>query len=88
MVRTTTNVVRSSDARQRLIDSATELFHVRSYGGVSVEALCRHADVRKGSFYHFFPSKRDLALAAITDLSEQVKEEIWRPIFSQALPPA
>lgn len=56
---------RKSDAKQRIIDSATELFHSRSYANVGVQEICEKANVKKGSFYHFFPSKRDLTLAVI-----------------------
>lgn len=78
---------RSSDARERLIESAGELWHTRSYADVGVSEICEHAGVQKGSFYHFFPSKRDLALAVI--------DERWRvdgigrmaPVLTGPLPP-
>jgi TetR/AcrR family transcriptional repressor of nem operon len=58
-------VPRTSDARGRLVRSAARLFLTRSYQSVGVEELCAAADVRKGSFYHFFPAKSDLAKAVI-----------------------
>jgi TetR/AcrR family transcriptional regulator, transcriptional repressor for nem operon len=78
---------RHSDARERLIDAAGELWHTRSYADVGVSEICEHARVQKGSFYHFFSSKRDLALAVI--------DEEWRrqglgqmaPILTGPLPP-
>jgi TetR/AcrR family transcriptional repressor of nem operon len=57
--------VRNTTARDRLIEGAAQLLHQRSYGSVGVDELCAHAGVRKGSFYHFFPSKRDLAIAVL-----------------------
>src|SRR5262245_51044563 len=56
---------RTSTARERLLDAACELMQARSYGTVGVAEVCARADVRKGSFYHFFPSKQALTLAAI-----------------------
>lgn len=56
---------RSSDARERLVRVGARLFLARSYQAVGVDELCAAADVRKGSFYHFFPSKADLAKAVI-----------------------
>jgi len=41
------------------------LFRDKGYGGVGVQEICEAAGVKKGSFYHFFPSKRDLILAFI-----------------------
>lgn len=56
---------RDTTARDRLIEGAAQLLHQRSYGSVGVDELCERAGVRKGSFYHFFHSKRDLALAVL-----------------------
>jgi TetR/AcrR family transcriptional repressor of nem operon len=64
-------VPRTSDARGRIVATAARLFLERSYHDVGVEELCVAADVRKGSFYHYFSSKADLAKAVI-DLHLQV----------------
>ncbi|WP_199433703.1 TetR/AcrR family transcriptional regulator [Qaidamihabitans albus] len=61
---------RISDSRERIVRASARLFLSRSYGAVSVDELCAAADVRKGSFYHFFPSKAELAKAVI-DLHTQ-----------------
>jgi TetR/AcrR family transcriptional repressor of nem operon len=66
---------RTSDAKQHLIEAARELWHSRSYAEVGVNEICEHAGVRKGSFYHFFPSKRDLALAVIDDFWRRDRQE-------------
>jgi TetR/AcrR family transcriptional regulator, transcriptional repressor for nem operon len=70
---------RKNDAHERLIASAIELIHARSYGAVSVEDLCARAGVQKGSFYYFFPSKRDLVLAAIDFQWEQFQQMLLEP---------
>ncbi len=56
---------RSSDARDRLVATAARLFLERSYQAVGVDELCRATDIKKGSFYHYFPSKSELAKAVI-----------------------
>jgi TetR/AcrR family transcriptional repressor of nem operon len=56
---------RTSDAMQRLRDAAYDLIWEHSYGAVTIEAICERAGVKKGSFYYFFDSKSDLAVAAI-----------------------
>ena len=53
-----------TDTKQRLLNTALKLVWEQSYGSVSVDQICEKADVRKGSFYHFFASKADLAIAA------------------------
>ena len=51
--------------RDRIVRAAAKLFLTRSYHAVGIADLCAAADVRQGSFYHFFPSKSDLAKAVI-----------------------
>jgi TetR/AcrR family transcriptional repressor of nem operon len=48
------------------MDSAHDLIWGFSYGSVTIEAICERAKVKKGSFYYFFHSKSDLAIAAIS----------------------
>ena len=56
---------RSSDARERLLDSAAQLILRRGYADIGVAEICASADVRKGSFYHFFESKQALTIEVI-----------------------
>ena len=62
---------RTSDARERIVAAAARLFLERSYQAVGVDELCQAADVRKGSFYHYFQSKSELA-KAVVDLHAEV----------------
>jgi len=56
---------RTSDAKERLIQSGRQLMLERGYTAVGVADLCDRAGVNKGSFYHAFPSKQELALEVI-----------------------
>jgi TetR/AcrR family transcriptional repressor of nem operon len=56
---------RASQARERIVGTAARLFLERSYQAVGVDELCQAADVRKGSFYHYFSSKAELAKAVV-----------------------
>jgi TetR/AcrR family transcriptional repressor of nem operon len=78
---------RSSDARDRLLVAACELFHARGYRGVGVQELCDQAGVKKGSFYHFFPSKQDLAVAVLQRLWQTTRASQFEPAFAPDLPP-
>jgi TetR/AcrR family transcriptional regulator, transcriptional repressor for nem operon len=73
---------RTSCAKENLITSAIELIGTRSYNAVGVQELCEHAGVKKGSFYHFFPSKRDLTLEALDRIWNTFKTETLEPIFN------
>jgi TetR/AcrR family transcriptional regulator, transcriptional repressor for nem operon len=61
---------KSSDTKEKLLQVAFDLIWNQSYGSVSVDQICERARLNKGSFYHFFPSKSDLAVEAY--------EEHWR----------
>ncbi len=80
-------VGRKSNARERLIQSAGELIHRRSAADVGVNELCRHAGVKKGSFYHFFPSKQDLLLSTVDELAAWYGREIYDPVAASDLAP-
>ncbi|MFF1634207.1 TetR/AcrR family transcriptional regulator [Leifsonia sp. NPDC058248] len=58
---------RKSDARQRILDAGATLFGQRAYSTIGVAEICAEADVPKGSFYYFFPSKQALALAVVDE---------------------
>jgi len=63
-----------------------DLIWEQSYGAVSVDVICERAGAQKGSFYHFFPSKSDLAAAAIEDHWQKLRPDLDR-IFSPLIPP-
>lgn len=71
---------RTGDTRERIVEAASALWHARSYADVGVSEICAVADVRKGSFYHFFSSKQDLAVAVI--------DRHWREDYEAVVVPA
>lgn len=77
---------RITDTREKLLEVAFELIWSNSYGGVSVDQICDKAGVNKGSFYHFFPSKTDLTVAAYEEHWRELRPELDR-IFSPQTPP-
>jgi TetR/AcrR family transcriptional repressor of nem operon len=77
---------RTSTARERLLEAARNLIWKQSYGAVTIDAICEEAGVRKGSFYYFFESKSDLALAAFDELWKSIKPRL-EEIFSSETPP-
>jgi len=79
-------MARVSDAKQRLMDAANNLMWESSYASTSVDAICERAGVKKGSFYHFFESKSDLAVAAL-EADWQMKKPDLDAIFSPTVPP-
>jgi TetR/AcrR family transcriptional repressor of nem operon len=77
---------RISDAKLRLMEAARTLIWENSYGSISVDAICQRADVRKGSFYHFFESKSTLAAEAL-EADWQSRRAVLDEMFSPQSPP-
>lgn len=75
-------MLETQNSRERLLDAADALMYERGYEAVSVADLCAAADARKGSFYHWWPSKRDLALAMLDRAWERNCERLFDPIFN------
>jgi TetR/AcrR family transcriptional repressor of nem operon len=73
--------------RERLIDTTQRLLWSDGYVGVSVDRICKEAGVKKGSFYHFFPSKEDLVLQALDALWAAAKAGVYGSAFDPALHP-
>jgi len=49
--------------RQTLIDAATHLFAKHGYAGTTIDDIVLEADVAKVTFYSYFKSKEEIALA-------------------------
>lgn len=77
---------RPHDTRHRLLEAASALIWESSYSSASVDAICHRAEVNKGSFYHFFPSKAELAVAAL-EAEWELRKPQWDACFSPLVPP-
>lgn len=54
-----------TDSKTELLNAALSEIRARGYAGTTVDDICRAAGVTKGSFFHHFKSKDDLALTAV-----------------------
>ena len=77
---------RQSDVEERLMNAAMDLIWENSYGSTSVDAICEKAGAKKGSFYHFFESKSELAVKAL-EADWRRKKAKMDEIFSPSVPP-
>jgi TetR/AcrR family transcriptional repressor of nem operon len=58
------------ESKTRLLEAALRVIRAKGYGATRVEDICEAAGVTKGSFFHHFESKEELALAAADYWSE------------------
>ena len=75
---------RTSDAKERLMTAAVDLIWEESYGAITIDDICKRADVKKGSFYYFFKSKDELAVASL----EKLWTNEWKPILDSQFSPS
>ncbi|HMC06836.1 MAG TPA: helix-turn-helix domain-containing protein [Solirubrobacterales bacterium] len=68
-----------SAARERILESAYELFSRRGIRDVGVDEVIETAGVAKATLYRHFPSKDDLVLAFL-----QRREQLWTRDFVEA----
>lgn len=61
-----------SEARQRIIDTALDLFYRQGYLATGINQVIAEAGVSKNTFYYYFPSKEDLCVAYL-----QARHLVW-----------
>ncbi len=77
-----TNEIRTLEinSRERLLDTATELFAEKGYAGASVREIVEKAGVSKPVLYYYFKSKEGL-FYAILEWAADVQQNILNEIF-------
>jgi TetR/AcrR family transcriptional repressor of nem operon len=68
--------------RERLLSSASDLVYRQGYEATGVAQICAAAGARKGSFYHFFPSKSALVEATLERSWTEHLERVLDPAFA------
>jgi TetR/AcrR family transcriptional repressor of nem operon len=74
--------MKEQTTQQRILDAATDLMYAQSYAEVGIAAICEKAGVQKGSFYHFFKSKQELAMAVMEENFADYKAAILDRVFT------
>ncbi|HTQ30277.1 MAG TPA: TetR/AcrR family transcriptional regulator [Opitutaceae bacterium] len=64
--------------------AALDLMWDEGYSAVTIDEICDRADVKKGSFYYFFKSKAELAIAAL----EKLWIDDWKPRLDREFSPS
>src|SRR6476646_1304931 len=76
-----------TDARRaQLLQLARAMFSDRSYDEVSIDDLAREAKISKGLLYHYFPTKRDLYVAGLHEIADELVQRVTA--MPVDLPPA
>jgi AcrR family transcriptional regulator len=62
--------------REEILDAATALFAEHGYSDAVTQLLAERLQVGKGTIYRYFPSKRDLFLAAVDRVMRRMRERV------------
>ncbi|MEH1057080.1 TetR family transcriptional regulator [Micromonospora sp. CPCC 206171] len=75
MVRSETDI-RPSEARQRLLNTATRIFYREGIHSVGVDRIIAEAKVTRATFYRHFPGKEDLVLAYLQAADQAIRGQV------------
>lgn len=78
---------RPSEARDRLLRTASALFYAKGINSVGVEEILSEARVTRATFYRHFPSKDDLIVAYLKATDDNVRTQV-HAITEHQQPPA
>jgi TetR/AcrR family transcriptional repressor of nem operon len=71
--------VERHESKTKILDAALHVIRAKGYEATRIEDICEAAGLTKGSFFHHFKSKEELALAAV-----EYWEEMTGALFASA----
>ena len=75
------------DTRQLLIEAGAEVMIEKGYTNSGLQEVLSKVGVPKGSFYHYFQSKEDFALAIIEEFDREFMEFLLPILNDKSLSP-
>ncbi|GIH16587.1 TetR family transcriptional regulator [Rugosimonospora africana] len=69
---------RPSEARSRLLDTATRIFYGEGIHSVGIDRIVAEAQVTRATLYRHFPGKEDLVLAYLSQVDEAMRGQVTR----------
>jgi AcrR family transcriptional regulator len=75
-----------SEARERLLSTASGLFYREGIRAVGVERILTEAPVTRATFYRHFPSKQDLVLTYLRGVDAHIRAEVDAAIETASSP--
>jgi AcrR family transcriptional regulator len=87
MKKTELHLKRGEKTRRRIIKEAASLFHHVGYSATGLDELLQRLELTKGSFYHHFSSKKEVALAVISEVvAGTVRQRMIDPVVDAPQP--
>ena len=76
MTTTSGRTAKRSEARERLLRTASQLFYSEGISGVGVDRIVSEGHVTLATFYRHFPSKEHLVISYLEGVHEAIAEQI------------
>lgn len=73
---------RPSEARLRLLATATRIFYAEGIHSVGVDRIIAEAKVTRATFYRHFPGKEDLVLAYLQGADQAIRSQVETAIVA------
>ena len=68
-------IMKKQNARERLLDTAADLFAQRGYHAVGINEIIAKSETAKATFYHHFPSKEQLCVSWLQEAHERSEKQ-------------
>lgn len=75
-----------SEARERLLSTASGLFYREGIRAVGVERILAEAPATRATFYRHFPSKEDLVIAYLRGVDAQMRAPVQAAVETETTP--
>jgi AcrR family transcriptional regulator len=77
---------RTSEARTRLLDTATRIFYSEGIHSVGVDRIVAEAKVTRATLYRHFPGKEELVLAYLAQADQGIRAQVAEAVGSSPSP--
>jgi AcrR family transcriptional regulator len=74
---------RPSEARLRLLTTATQVFYAEGIHSVGVDRIIAEAKVTRATFYRHFPGKEDLVVAYLQSADQAIRDQVEAAIAAE-----
>jgi len=80
-------MTQAADTRDRLVQTAFELFLRQGYTATGIAQILKQANVNSGSLYHYFPTKEDLLIATLEWCKANLWSDVMQPVVERVSDP-
>src|SRR5215471_15836268 len=76
-----------SKTKQRIIESAIQLFAEKGYQATTIAEIARTAEANAGSVYFFFQTKQEILLAVLDAYCQGIEKMLLQPTWENVTDP-